>query len=56
MKKTYQELMQITRDKLAAVGIEDLNLRGNHILLSVGQFRATGKGLSKHTGNQNMQF
>jgi len=34
-KKMYLKLMKITRNKLASVGIEDLNLRGNHILLSV---------------------
>ncbi len=34
-KKMYQQLMQGTKKKLAAAGIEDLNLRGNHILLSV---------------------
>lgn len=34
-EKTYLQVMEITRDKLASVGIEDLNLRGNHILLSV---------------------
>ena len=30
-EKTYKQLMKITKDKLAAVGIEDLNFRGNHI-------------------------
>jgi hypothetical protein len=34
-KKMYQQLMQGTKNKLAVSGIEDLNLRGNHILLSV---------------------
>ncbi len=34
-KKMYLKLMKLTRKKLAAVGIEDLNLRGKHILLSV---------------------
>jgi len=33
----YLKLMEATRDKLASVGIEDLNLCGNHILLSVDQ-------------------
>jgi hypothetical protein len=33
----YLRLMQRTRDRLIAVGTEDLNLRGNHLLLSVGQ-------------------
>jgi hypothetical protein len=32
---TYFSLMQRTRDRLGALGIEDLNLRGNHILLSL---------------------
>ena len=27
--------MEIARKKLASLGIEDLNLKGNHILLSV---------------------
>ena len=36
-EEIYLKLMEVTRDKLASVGIEDLNLRGNHILLSVDQ-------------------
>jgi hypothetical protein len=36
-EEMYLKLMEVTRDKLASVGIEDLNLRGNHILLSVDQ-------------------
>jgi len=35
----YLKLMEITREKLASIGIEDLNLRGNHILLSVDNSR-----------------
>jgi hypothetical protein len=49
-ENTYQKLMQITRDKLKAVGIEDLNFRGNHILLSVdnaGQLVKDHKGVPK---------
>jgi hypothetical protein len=34
-KDMYIQLMEIMKNKLAAVGIEDLNLKGNHILLSV---------------------
>ena len=34
-ERTYRQLMQMARDKLASVGLEDLNFRGNHILLSV---------------------
>ena len=34
-KRTYKQLMQRTKKRLAAAGIEDLNSRGNHILLSV---------------------
>ena len=34
-EKMYLKLMEITRGKLASVEIEDLNLRGNPILLSV---------------------
>jgi hypothetical protein len=34
-KKIYQQLMQRTKKRLATAGIEDLNLRGNHILLSI---------------------
>jgi hypothetical protein len=30
----YQMLLALTKEKLAAVGIEDLNLKGNHILLA----------------------
>lgn len=36
-EEIYLKLMEVTRDNLASVGIEDLNLRGNHILLSVDQ-------------------
>ena len=31
----YINLMNSVRDKLSKVGIEDLNLRGNHLLLSL---------------------
>jgi len=31
----YHRVMQTTRERLAEVGIEDLNLRGNHLLLSL---------------------
>jgi hypothetical protein len=34
-KRTYLHLMEIARKRLASLGIEDLNLKGNHILLSV---------------------
>ena len=34
---TYLAVMQQTRRVLAVVGVEDLNLRGNHILLSLDQ-------------------
>jgi len=34
-KRMYKQLMQRTKKRLAAAGIEDLNSRGNHILLSV---------------------
>jgi hypothetical protein len=34
-KQMYLKLIQITKNKLSTNGIEDLNLRGNHILLSV---------------------
>ena len=34
-KQMYLKLIQITKNKLTDAGIEDLNLRGNHILLSV---------------------
>ncbi|UCF16705.1 MAG: hypothetical protein JSW59_04420, partial [Phycisphaerales bacterium] len=34
-KNTYLRLMKIAKRKLASLGIEDLNLKGNHILLSV---------------------
>lgn len=30
----YIDLLKLTREKLRKVGIEDLNLRGNHILIS----------------------
>ncbi len=33
-EETYLRLMEETRNRLAAVGIEDLNLRGTHLLLS----------------------
>jgi hypothetical protein len=38
-KEMYLKLMELTREKLASVGIEDLNLRGKHILLSVDNSR-----------------
>ena len=34
-EETYMRLVQIANDSLAQVGIEDLNLRGSHILLSL---------------------
>lgn len=34
-KRTYLNLMEIAKKKLGLLGIEDLNLKGNHILLSV---------------------
>jgi len=40
--------MRRTRDRLAAIGIEDLNLRGNHLLLSLdsrGQLLVDPDGL-----------
>jgi len=46
-ENTYQQLMQITRDRLAAAGIEDLNFRGNHILLSVDN---SGQLVRDHDG------
>jgi hypothetical protein len=33
-QETYVALLQMTRKKLSKVGVEDLNLRGNHILIS----------------------
>ena len=39
--------MQITKDKLATAGIEDLNFRGNHILLSVD---SSGQLVKDHKG------
>jgi hypothetical protein len=32
---TYIRLMESARNRLTAVGIEDLNLRGNHLILSI---------------------
>ena len=46
-EKMYQQLMRITRDKLDAAGIEDLNFRGNHILLSVD---SSGELVKDHKG------
>jgi hypothetical protein len=34
-KRIYQQLMRRTKKKLAVAGIEDLNSKGNHILLAV---------------------
>ena len=34
-KSTYFTLMETVKNKMMAVGIEDLNLRGTHILLSI---------------------
>jgi hypothetical protein len=34
-ESVYRSVMEITRERLAAVGMEDLNLRGNHLLLSL---------------------
>jgi len=47
-EETYLLLMQRTRDRLAAIGIEDLNLRGTHLLLSLdraGQLLRDDDGL-----------
>jgi hypothetical protein len=38
-KEMYLKLMELTREKLTSIGIEDLNLRGKHILLSVDNSR-----------------
>jgi len=35
----YIDLLKIARDRLLKVGVEDLNLRGNHILLSLDNRR-----------------
>jgi len=45
---TYIALMKRASDRLAAVGVEDLNLRGNHLLLSLeasGRLAADPDGL-----------
>ena len=34
-KDVYLQLMEAIRESLTRVGIEDLNLRGNHLLLSL---------------------
>ncbi|NIP50533.1 MAG: hypothetical protein GWN61_20105 [candidate division Zixibacteria bacterium] len=52
-EKMYRQLMQITKDKLAAVGIEDLNFRGNHILLSVD---STGQLVKDHKKYRRLEF
>jgi len=47
-EETYLRLMQRTRDRLAEIGIEDLNLRGTHLLLSLdkaGQLLRDDDGL-----------
>lgn len=47
-KRTYLNLMKTAQRKLASLGIEDLNLKGNHILLSVenaGQLMKDHRGL-----------
>jgi hypothetical protein len=33
-KDVYFNLLRRTKEKLAAVGVEDLNLRGNHVMVS----------------------
>lgn len=33
-KNLYFQILQRTRERLAAVGVEDLNLRGNHVMVS----------------------
>ena len=46
-EKVYRQLMRIAKEKLAAVGFEDLNFRGNHILLSVDN---SGQLVKDHRG------
>ncbi|MBN1871627.1 MAG: hypothetical protein JW800_03545 [Candidatus Omnitrophica bacterium] len=49
----YIDLLQATRLKLAAVNIEDLNLRGNHILIS---FDSDHKLVTDRKGNPEIRI
>ncbi|MFC1501080.1 hypothetical protein ACFL58_01355 [Elusimicrobiota bacterium] len=52
-KEQYFELLQIAKDKLSAVNIEDLNLRGNHILIS---FDSKGEIVKDSNGNTEIRI
>lgn len=52
-KRTYLHLMEIAKSKLGLLGIEDLNLKGNHILLSVDN---SGHLVKNHKGLPEMRI
>jgi hypothetical protein len=52
-KHTYLNLMEMAKRELASVGIEDLNLKGNHLLLSVDN---TGQLEKDHEGLPEMRI
>jgi hypothetical protein len=52
-RQTYLTLMKIAKRKLASLGIEDLNLKGNHILLSVDN---AGQLVKDHEGLPEMRI
>ncbi|MBA7682428.1 hypothetical protein ES703_90778 [subsurface metagenome] len=35
IQETYITLLKVVKERLSKVGIEDLNLRGNHLLISL---------------------
>ena len=43
-ENTYLRIMRTTAQRLAAIGIEDLHFRGNHVLLSLDRHGALATG------------
>ena len=52
-EEDYINLLQVTREKLFKVGVEDLNLRGNHLLIS---FDSKGNLVADNQGNPEIRI
>jgi len=52
-EEEYINLLQITKEKLVKVGVEDLNLRGNHLLIS---FDSKGRVVIDGQGNPEIRI
>ena len=52
-QRKYLSLLQLTKEKLLAADVEDLNLRGNHILIT---FDSDGKLLIDQEGNPEIRI